>query len=81
MTIAAFFLVASFAVNALSPIIAGKFQVATTVIKLIPLLLMAVVGIISGLVSGVTASNFSHVVDSTVSVGGGLFASVVAVAF
>ncbi len=81
MTIACFYLVTSFAVNALSPVIAGRFQVATTVIKLIPLLLMAVAGTIVGLTNGITMSNFSHVVDSSVSLGGGLFASVVAVAF
>ena len=49
MTVACFFLVLSFAINALSPKIAGKVQVSTTVIKLIPLLLMAVVGTIYGL--------------------------------
>lgn len=81
MTIAGFYLVAIYGVNSLSPVIAGKFQVTTTVVKLIPLLLMAVVGTIVGLSSGMTVQNFSHVVDSTVSVGSGLFASVVAVAF
>lgn len=81
MTIACFYLVASYALNALSPIIAGKFQVATTAIKLIPLMLMAVVGTVVGLTSGMTMSNFSKVVDTSVSSGGGLFASVVAVAF
>lgn len=81
MTIACFYLIVSFAINSLSPVIAGKFQVATTVIKLIPLLLMAVIGTIIGLSNGMTAGNFSHVVDSSVSTGGGLFASVVAVAF
>lgn len=81
MTIACFYLVASFAINSLSPVIAGKFQVATTVIKLIPLLLMAVIGTVIGLSNGMTVSNFSHAVDSSVSLGGGLFASVVAVAF
>ena len=78
MTIACFYLVASYALNALSPIIAGKFQVATTAIKLIPLMLMAVVGTVVGLTSGMTMSNFSKVVDTSVSSGGGLFASVVA---
>ena len=33
----AFYLVASYALNSLSPVLAGKFQVTTTVIKLIPL--------------------------------------------
>ena len=51
MALALFFLCAAYATNALSPKIAGHFQVATTIIKLIPLLLMAVVGIIVGLVS------------------------------
>jgi APA family basic amino acid/polyamine antiporter len=81
MTISCFYLVGIFAINALSPIIAGKFQVATTTIKLIPLLLMAVVGTIVGLANGMTVQNFGHVVDSSISVGGGLFSSIVAVAF
>lgn len=49
MVIAGFFLIGSYAINALAPKIAGKFQVSCTVIKMIPLLLMAVVGIIYGL--------------------------------
>ncbi len=81
MTIACFYLISSYTVNALSPIVAGKFQVSTTIIKLIPLMLMAVVGTVVGLASGMTAANFSHVVDTSVGIGGGLFASVVAVAF
>lgn len=81
MTIACFYLIASYAMNSLSPIIAGKFQVATTVIKLIPLLIMAVIGTIMGIANGMTVSNFTHVADPSVSMTGGLFASVVAVAF
>jgi APA family basic amino acid/polyamine antiporter len=81
MTIAAFFLCASYAVNALSPRIAGKLQVSTTIIKLIPLALMAIVGTIAGLASGMVGENFSRVVDTTVSTSSGLMASVVAVAF
>ena len=81
MTLACFFLVASYAINALSPVLAGKFQVSTTIIKLIPLMLMAVVGTIIGLSNGMTVNNFTHVVDSSVSTSSGLFASVVAVAF
>ncbi len=81
MTIACFYLVASYAVNALSPVLAGKLQVSTTVIKLIPLLLMAIVGTIVGLINGMTVSNFSYVADTSIGIGGGLFASIVAVAF
>ena len=80
MVIAAFYLMAIYALNALSPVLAGRFQVTTTVIKLIPLILMAVVGTVVGLSSGLTVENFSRVADS-VSAGGGLFASIVAVAF
>lgn len=81
MTIACFYLIGSFAINSLSPILGGKFQVTTTAIKLIPLLLMAIVGTIVGLTNGMTVQNFSHVVDASVSTSGGLFSSVVAVAF
>lgn len=81
MTIACFYLIASYALNALSPIMAGKFQVSTTVIKLIPLMLMAIAGTVIGLLNGMTVTNFSSVIDAKIGIGGGLFASVVAVAF
>lgn len=81
LAISCFYLIASYAVNALSPILAGKFQVTTTVIKLIPLALMAVVGTVVGLANGMTVQNFTHAAAAGTGVGGGLFASVVAVAF
>jgi APA family basic amino acid/polyamine antiporter len=62
-------------------VLAGKFQVTTTVVKLIPLILMAVAGTVAGLSSGMTAANFYRVADVGVSAGGGLLASIVAVAF
>lgn len=52
-------MIASYALNALSPKLAGHFQVSTTVIKLIPLLLMGVVGLIVGLLNGTTTQNFT----------------------
>lgn len=63
MTLAAVYLILSFALNTLSPKLAGKFQVSTTLIKLIPLVLMAIVGTIYGLKSGVTIENFNSVVN------------------
>lgn len=80
MVIAGFFLISSYAVNALSPKLAGKFQVSTTVIKLIPLVLMAVVGTISGLSNGILIENFTSgaIVEVT---GNPLFQAVVATAF
>lgn len=80
MTIACFYLVGIFALNTLSPVLAGKFQVSTTIIKLIPLLLMAVVGTIVGSVNGMTAYNFTTVVKE-VNTSTALFTAVVATAF
>lgn len=80
MTIAGFYLVASYALNALSPVLAGKFQVTATVIKLIPLALMAVVGTLYGMGNGMIMRNFTTVVtevEPTVA----LFTAVVATAF
>lgn len=63
MVIAGFLLILSFALNALSPVLAGKFQVSTTIIKLIPLILMAVVGSVVGLSNGMIRENFTTVVE------------------
>ena len=49
MALTLFYMVMAYAINSLSPKLAGKFQTSTTVIKFIPLTLMAVVGIIVGL--------------------------------
>lgn len=61
----AFYLIGSFALNTLSPIISGKFQVSTTFIKLIPLLLMGIIGTIYGITNdnGVLVENFTTVVN------------------
>lgn len=80
MVISMFFLVSAFAMNALSPILAGKFQVSTTIIKLIPLSLMAIVGTVMGLLNGMTIQNFTTVVTN-VSTGNALFTAVVATSF
>jgi len=80
LAITGFFLVASYALNALSPVLAGKFQVTATTIKLIPLFLMAVIGTIVGLSTGMTVENFTTVTQQ-VSTGNALFAAVVATAF
>jgi len=78
-----FYMCASFVMNALSPKLAGKFQVSTTIIKLIPLGLMAVVGIIYGVANGGLANNFAYSYEAVggVSSGNVLFAAVCATAF
>ena len=68
MTLASLYLITAFVINTISPSAAGKIQVTATVIKLIPLLLMAIFGTIYGLreKNGVflsqaeTAFNFSN---------------------
>ncbi len=78
-----FYLCAAYAVNALSPILAGKVQTSTTVIKLIPIGLMAVVGIIYGISTGTLTRNFTsgaHVAPEKIP-SNPLLASVCAAAF
>ena len=48
MALTLFYLCAVYAMNVLSPKLAGKFQTSTTLIKMIPLALMAVVGLYLG---------------------------------
>ena len=81
MILALFFMAISYAVNALSPKLAGKVQTSTTVIKLIPLGLMMVVGVGYGLIKGTLADNFvaTTVVEGVSS--SPLFAAVCATAF
>lgn len=75
IALGAFYLVAIYAINALSPKLAGKFQVSATVIKLVPLAIMIVVGTIVGLVNGQTTEAF---VQSVKNMGDGDFMSVFA---
>ena len=81
MALSLFFLCVVYSVNALSPKLAGKLQTSTTVIKLIPLGLMAVIGMAYGLSSGtlqqnlVTTAQVDGVSDTP------LFAAVCATAF
>ncbi len=83
LALSGFFLIASYVTNTLSPKLAGKFQVSATVVKLIPITLMAIIGTCVGLINGTLTDNFANVV--TQAVGGttisGLFAAVVATVF
>lgn len=59
MLLSCLFLVISFAQNSLFPAFSGKFQVVTTVLKLIPLVLMLVFGTLKGTASGILYQNLS----------------------
>ena len=81
MALTLFYLCMTYGMNALSPKLAGKFQISTTVIKMIPLTLMAVGGLIVGLISGQLQTNFVTVAPNITVTGNPLFASVCATAF
>ena len=81
MTIAALFLIGNYALNAFSPKLAGKFQISATVIKLIPICLMAVVGVIVGSAKGTLPENFATIVDPSKGGMAGLFGGIVATVF
>jgi len=82
--LAGFILIFVFAVNTLSSKLAGKLQIGATFIKLIPLLLMAVVGTIYGLTHNL-AGETSSILATNFGTGTGefspLFGAVVATAF
>ena len=78
------YLMIGYGINALSPKLAGKLQVSMTVIKLIPLILMGVVGTIAGLSNGSTAAVIAEGTARTAAAGGsfaGIFSGVTAFAF
>ena len=81
MALTLFYLCAAYAVNALSPKLAGKVQTSTTVIKLIPLGLMAVVGVVYGLITGTLSQNFNTTAQVAAVSENPLFAAVCATAF
>jgi len=81
MALTLFILCAVYAMNALSPKLAGKFQTSTTVIKMIPIALMAIVGIIVGLVTGTLQENMVTVAHVESVAANPLFVGVCATAF
>ena len=83
MVLSAFFLILSYAVNVLSPRLAGKIQISTTTIKLIPIVLLATVGVGAGLASGTLLRNLATASGTPAggNVGSGLLAAVVSTVF
>ncbi len=79
--IALVYVVVFYGMNYFAAVIAGKFQVSTSLIKLVPIVFVGVVGVIAGLSSGVLAENMSMKMVT----GGGenlsIFSAVVATAF
>ncbi|MBQ2326647.1 MAG: APC family permease, partial [Clostridia bacterium] len=76
-----FYLCFSYGVNTLSPKLAGKLQTSTTIIKMIPLGLMAVGGLVYGLANGMLQENFVSVAQVEGVSANPLFAAVCSTAF
>lgn len=83
ITLALFYLILAFFVNTIAPKIAGKFQISSTVIKLIPIVFIAVVGTIIGLVNGTLGANFEYfkLNEAGVSADTGLFPAICSTIF
>lgn len=64
ITLALFYLVLAYFVNTLAPKIAGKFQISSTVVKLVPIAFIAIVGTVIGLANGSLASNLTSSISS-----------------
>ena len=80
MSIAAFYMITLYVINLVSPKIAGKIQVSTTFIKVIPLILMGTVGVIVGISNGTTAQNMASGFEG-IATGNPFFGALVATAF
>lgn len=81
LLITAAYLSLSFLLNVISPKLSGKLQVSTTVIKLIPLLVMAIVGTVVGILNGQTLENLTADTVALTDTSGSFFGAVVAFAF
>ena len=86
--IAAFYLIVMYFINTIAPKLAGKIQVSTTVIKFIPLVFIALVGTVIGLVNGTLVDNFeaADAIKNSLELNGeplgnGMFAAVCCTAF
>jgi len=80
IVIAALYLIVLYVANLISPKLAGKIQVSTTAIKVIPLILMGSIGVIVGISNGTTAENMASGFTG-VTAGNPFFGALVATAF
>lgn len=59
ITLALFYLILAYFINTIAPKISGKFQISSTVVKMIPIAFIAVVGTVIGLANGNLLDNFN----------------------
>lgn len=74
------YMISFYAINYISPILSGKFQVASTIIKLIPLVIISIFGIFKGITSGFSPENLASA-TSTVANGNSFATAVLGAAF
>ena len=80
ITLALLYLILAYFVNTIAPTVAGKFQISSTIVKLVPIAFIAIVGTIVGIFNGNLSSNFSTTEIITTS-GGGLFPAICSTIF
>ena len=81
IALSAVFLGLSALLNAVAPRLSGKFQVSTTIIKLIPIALLALVGTVIGLINGQTLESLNGANQALTGENVGFFGAAVAFAF
>ena len=83
ITLALFYLVLAYFVNTIAPRLAGKFQISSTLVKLVPIAFIAIVGTIIGLFNGNLVSNFEYytIHSSEAGQGTGLFPAICSTIF
>ena len=81
MALGAFYLCLVYALNMLSPKLAGKLEVSATVIKLIPIATIIVIGTIFGLINGNTTEAFAAANQVAGNDFSSVFAGIAAAAF
>ncbi|MDR2723565.1 MAG: amino acid permease [Cellulomonadaceae bacterium] len=79
--LAGVYLIGIYTMNVISPKLAGRFQVSTTFIKVVPLILMGVVGIIVGIANGTVAENLGYVRAAEEIAGNPLYMAILATVF
>ncbi len=79
--IAFIYLTLFFLLNVLSPVLAGRWQVSTAMIKLVPIAIVVVIGLVMGLTKGQTIASFTNSAQNISSSGGGLAVATLATVF
>ena len=88
ITLALFYLVLMYFLNTIAPKIAGKFQVSSTFVKLIPIATIGIVGMIVGFINGKLTANFdlssidtSAIIQASENTATGLFPAICSTIF